>query len=251
MTTRYKTQGIVFKKDDRNESDRIFTIFTKDFGKLEVRAKAVRKIASKLKSGIDIFYLSEIEFIQGKSYKTLTDALSMGNFNSLFSDHNKLKIAAKVAELLDNFLKGQQKDENIWILILDIFEKLNSEYLKESGQRILYYYFLWNFFSELGFKPEVEKCVACRGKLNPYNIYFSSKEGGVICKQCLGKDAYAKKIKSDFIKLLRLVFKKDWQIISKLKLEDNFWNPLKDVSDNYYAYILSDHSFGVVAKEYK
>jgi len=44
MFTYYRAQGFILKKEDRGEADRIFTIYTKDFGKLELLAKAVRKI---------------------------------------------------------------------------------------------------------------------------------------------------------------------------------------------------------------
>ena len=75
MFLNYRTKGFIFKKEDRGEADQLFTIYTKDFGKLEILGKAIRKISSKLRSGAETFYLSEIEFIQGKTYKTLTDAI--------------------------------------------------------------------------------------------------------------------------------------------------------------------------------
>lgn len=43
MTVHYKTKGFVFKKNDANESNRIFSIFTADFGRLDIFAKAIRK----------------------------------------------------------------------------------------------------------------------------------------------------------------------------------------------------------------
>ena len=74
MALQYKTKGFIYKKRNRGETDRIFTIFTYDFGKIDVWGRAIRKIDSKLKSGIDIFYLSYIEFVQGKK-KTLLNTL--------------------------------------------------------------------------------------------------------------------------------------------------------------------------------
>ena len=48
MTTRYKTKAFVFKKNERNESDGFFSVFTDGFGRLDIFAKAIRKNASKL-----------------------------------------------------------------------------------------------------------------------------------------------------------------------------------------------------------
>ena len=65
MFTHYRTKGIILQKTDRGETDRLFTFYTKDFGKLDLLARAERKITSKLRGGLELFYLSEVEFIQG------------------------------------------------------------------------------------------------------------------------------------------------------------------------------------------
>jgi len=216
MAVHYKTDAIIFKKEDRLEADRMFTVFSHDFGKLDIRAKAIRKINSKLRSGIDIFYLSKIEFIRGKNNKTLTDADALKNNNNIAQDLRKLKIAYKIAGVLDKFIRGQQEDKEIWNLLIDIFEKLNDKQIVINSQQLFFYYFLWNFFSVLGHHPEILKCALCQGRLNPYNIYFSDKEGGIICKKCLELDKEARKMNSDVVKILRLILRKN--LGKKLKL---------------------------------
>ncbi len=232
MSLYYRTKGIVFKKDDRAEADRVFTIFTHDFGKLEVVARAIRKINSKLRAGIDVFHLSEIEFIQGKFYKTLTDSAAIERFKNISQDPEKLNISRKIAELIDCYINGQEKDEDIFNLLNETLAKLNSQ----TDPSLIYHYFFWNFFSILGYRPEIYKCAACQEKLNPYSIYFSNKEGGVICKNCLGADKQAEKINSDVVKVLRLFLKNDWQIISKLKIDKPSQILLEKVSESYHLY---------------
>ena len=147
MFTYYRAQGFILKKEDRGEADRIFTIYTKDFGKLELLAKAVRKIKSKLRVGLELFYLSEIEFIQGRAQKTLTDAVLINNFKNLRRDSEKLAIAYQVSEVLDGLVKGQEPDEKIWNLLKETFERLNDCSLSNISCSMIYYYFLWNFLS--------------------------------------------------------------------------------------------------------
>ncbi len=241
MTTYYRTKGFVFKKEDRSEADKIFSIFTEDFGKLEIRARAIRKITSKLRGGIDRVCLSEVEFIQGKNHKTLTDAVVVERFNGMAQSVEKLIISNKIADVLDNFIKGQQRDEGIFNLLNDVFQKLNDCAPHPKPYTLIYNYFFWNFFSELGYMPEIHKCAKCHEKLNPYSLYFSNMTGGVICKKCFGADNKAQKINSDIVKILRLILKKDWQILNRLRVEPLSQNLLKQISDNYYLYMLSGH----------
>ena len=172
-----------------------FSVFTEDFGRLDVFAKAIRKSKSKLRGGIDIFLMSEIEFIQGKNKKTLTDASIIEKFISLPCDLEKFKIANSIGQILDNFITGEEKDRGIFDLLKETFYKLDAQSSNREKGVFIYDYFLWNTLSLLGYRPEVQKCNICQQKLNPYNIYFSNREGGIICKKCLRQDVGGKKNK--------------------------------------------------------
>src|SRR3989344_3060193 len=139
MAVYYRTQGFIFKKKDILEVDRVFSIFTYDFGRLEIFGKAIRKITSKLRGGIEIFSLSEIEFIQGKNRKTLTDTIAIEKFSNIMQDPNKLEISYKIGDILDNFIKGQEKDKIVFVLLKETFNKLNSLKLQISGIQLIYY----------------------------------------------------------------------------------------------------------------
>lgn len=199
MATHYRTYGFVIKKTDRGEADQFFTIYTKDYGRLKVLGKAIRKIISKLRSGIGLFYLSEIEFIQGKTHKTLTDAISIENFSGIRKDLWKLKIAYQIVKVTDDLISGEEKDERIWQLLEEAMKKLSV-----SGGEIIYYYFFWNLISLLGYHPELRK-------------------------DSLGEE----KIDTDTAKILKIIFKKDWLILLKLKLEPRHHKSLQNISEYY------------------
>jgi len=151
MFIHHRSVGLIIKKEDRGEADQLFTIYTKDFGKLEVLAKSIRKISSKLRQGAEIFYFSEVEFIQGKGQKTLTDAIPIEKFGNLRQDLNRLKTAYQVAEAVDDFIKGQESDEKIWGLLSQTFRKINDLKFPAKNLQPIYRYFLFNFVSFLGY----------------------------------------------------------------------------------------------------
>jgi len=251
MFVHYRTQGLILAKEDRGEADQLFTIYTKDFGKLEILGKAVRKISSKLRSGTEIFYLSEIEFIQGKTHKTLTDAILVEKFRNLRLQPalpssqpsagplslKRLAIAYKISEVLDNLVKGQEADEKIWQLLFETFGRLNDINLQFTICNLQYYYFLWNLLSILGYKAELYNCVICQKKLTPEKLYFNPKEGGIICQNCFKENKSTKEIKPEIIKILRIILKNDWRTLLKLKIEAKYLKELASVSKNYLSLI--------------
>ncbi|UZE93437.1 MAG: DNA repair protein RecO [Candidatus Nealsonbacteria bacterium] len=234
MFVHYRTKGIILKKVDRKEADQLFTLYTKDFGKLKILGKAIRKISSKLRSGMEIFYLSEIEFIQGKAYKTLTDAIVIEKFENLRKDLGKLTVAVKISEALDNLILGQEPDKRIWNLLLRVFKELDRVDFKIKNLELIYYYFFWKLLSILGYQPELYQCSICQKKLKPEKLYFSKKEGGIICQNCFLKEKSGREITPDAVKILRIILDKNNQIIFRLKVKREQLRLLENISKEYF-----------------
>ena len=209
MAVHYRTQGFFIKKTDRGEDSRLFTVYTKNFGKLKILGRAIRKIRSKLKSGAEIFCLSEIEFIQGKARKTLTDAIPVENFSFIRKDLKKLKIVHQIFGVLDNFISKEEKDDEIWRLLSEVLDRLNNPQFKINHLPLVYYYFFWNFVSVLGYKPEFHDCTINKAKID-----------------------------CDIIKILKVILKKDWPILSRLKITPLHQRLLKIVSEWYTKKII-------------
>lgn len=247
MAVHYRTLGFILKKEDRGEADQLFTIFTKDFGKLEILGKAIRKIKSKLRCGAELFYFSEIEFIQGKTHKTLTDAILIKKFENIKKDLEKIKIAHKITDVVDGLVGGQEKDENIFNLLNEAFNKLNNFQFPRtprgglsggllSNFQLIYYYSVWNLLSILGYQIDLYHCVKCQEKLIPGLMNFSSESNGIICLKCSDDNTKDKVLISpEIIKIVRLFLKKDWKTLSRLKMEETYQKSLKLISESYLA----------------
>jgi DNA repair protein RecO (recombination protein O) len=81
------TQGIVLTRTNFGEADRIITMLTPDHGKVRVIAKGVRKIKSKLAGGIELFSVSQITYLPGKSeIHTLISARLQKHYGNIVQD---------------------------------------------------------------------------------------------------------------------------------------------------------------------
>lgn len=226
MADYHRTKGFVISKKDFREADQLFNVYTNDFGKIEVIGRGIRKISSKLRPGIGIFYFSEIEFIQGRHYKTLTDASAIKKFKNIRNDLAKSKIAYQIIDVANSFIHCQEKDEKIFALFEEFFNKLE----KEKKHQLFYHCFLWNFFSLLGYQIDLHNCALCRKKLVFGNLSYDIKKGGIICRSCLkGRNV----ISPEVVKILRFFKNKDWDTISRLKIEKSHINSLDVFLENY------------------
>lgn len=237
MFTHYRSQGFVLKEEKRGEADKVFIVFTKDFGKLKISGKAIRKIRSKLRAGIQPFYLSEIEFIQGKNQRTLTDAISLDKFPNIKKNFNKLRIISKITEVFNDLVKGEEPDEKLWNLLLEVFKGLDSSPSSHSLYSLIYYYFIWNLFSILGYKPIFDQCIVCQKKLVPDTLYFEMEQGGLMCGSCFKRSKKGEKTEVETIKILKVLLEKKWKIFSKLKIKTEHQKNLKKISEDYLAYL--------------
>lgn len=157
MSVHWRTQGIIVKKQDRGESDAVLTVFTKEFGKLKIWAASLRKITSKLRSGLEVPYLSDLAFIQGRSKKTVVDALPVQTYQGVRQDLSKLKVALRMLQTLDFFVRGEIRDEKAWALLKECLGVLNERVARKENCSRVYYYFFWNLVSILGWEPSHAK----------------------------------------------------------------------------------------------
>ncbi len=141
--THYRTNGIVLGVVNKGEADQLLTVFTEEFGKIEVLGRAIRKIKSKLRGGIDLFYYSELEFICGKNYKTLTDAILIEKFGTSPESFEAISQFTRVALVL---IPKEHRDTKLWQLLLRPSLDLSH---------------LWQLFEILGYKPELYDCAFC------------------------------------------------------------------------------------------
>jgi len=238
MFTHYRTRGFIIKKEDRGEADRLFTFFTEDFGKLELLARAERKIGSKLRAGLELFYLSEIEFIQGKRQKTLTDSLLINKFPNLRGDFKKSKVAYAIGGIVGRLVKGQEREEKIWDLLKEVFGELDKNSSKIQTWSLIYYYFLWNLLSFLGYELELQRCVLCQRKLKPEDVFFSSRDGGAVCGNCRKATKKAEKIRPNAIKVLRIFLKRDLKTLGRLIIGEREMKEISSFSKRYLSEVL-------------
>lgn len=147
------TNAVVLRRINYQEADRIVTFLTSDQGKITGMAKGVRKPKSKLAGGIELFGVSQITFIPGKSdINTLISTRLINNFGNIVKDFKRTQFGYEVLKLVNKSLEIEG-DEEVYKLLLSTLESLNNLDISLSLTK---FWFSLRFLDLMGHSPNIE-----------------------------------------------------------------------------------------------
>ncbi len=123
---RIDTRGIILARTDYGEADRIINFITPDQGKVAAIAKGVRKSKSKLAGGIELFSVSEISYIIGRSdINTLISSRLIKHYASIVKDLDRTASAYQMLKVL-NTATEDRAEEGYFNILLNSLEALDD-----------------------------------------------------------------------------------------------------------------------------
>lgn len=166
----YTTYGIIIKKKEIGESDKILSVFTEDFGRIEIFAKGTRKIKSKLRPHLNLFDFTRVSFITGREFFKLVDAEKIYSWKNLSKNKAKLEIISKSMFLFEKIICGEEKNKKLWNLLLNGFlflDKIDIQFREEL--KIFYGIFIIRILNLSGYinnLGEIEKKLTLNNNFN-------------------------------------------------------------------------------------
>jgi len=151
----YRTAAVVLRREDIFEADRLYHLYTEDFGRIRVIAGGVRKNNAKLTGHLEPFNLIWVELMAKKGGDLfITTALSETNILGENASPNQIALFTKMSDFILKMLKGQEKDEALWNFIIESFwaaknlETASDKFLSE---------FKSGFIKLMGFGADFEE----------------------------------------------------------------------------------------------
>lgn len=121
----YSVQAVILKRKNIGEADRILTLFTKEFGKLRVLAKGIRKISSRRGPHLEVFGFVKLFLHKGKTWDTVTETETIDQFSLLRKKLGRITLAYYLSELVDSLLPEKQEHRDVFLLLTDTLKTLN------------------------------------------------------------------------------------------------------------------------------
>ena len=219
-------------RKDWREFDQIVSLYTKEYGKIELLARGVKKIVSKNSAHLEPFSNIFVESVRGKEIDHLTRVVPILFFPNIRQDLAKSLAAGYAVSFLEKSMETREPDERIFDCFLSwlkfVEKQIDFNFILLDGLMIM----ILSFF---GFQPIIEKCVVCEKAIknmikenladstfNKIGFYFSG--GGVICQNCrIKKEEIREKIFDcglPEISGLQVLLKGDWRVINEFEMEE-------------------------------
>ena len=126
MAKTFKTEGIILKRTNFGEADRILTLYTKHYGKIKAMAKGVRRITSRKGGNVETFNHVTGFFAKGKNFEILTEVITVNVFGDWRKDLKKVGIAYYFSELIDKLTPEAQPNQAVFQLLKDHLSKIQQ-----------------------------------------------------------------------------------------------------------------------------
>ncbi len=122
-----RTEGIIIKRRNIGEADRLLTVFTKTDGKIIVKARGIRKIPSRRSAHVELLNLASLSLYKGSKFPVLTEATSLETFADIKNDLNKVGFAYHICELIDGLCPENQENRAVFSLLHNVLVRLEKE----------------------------------------------------------------------------------------------------------------------------
>lgn len=235
----YKYQAIILGKTDVSETDRIYTVYSKEMGKIRLLACGVRKPNAKLAGSLEPITYSEIFVAKGRGRGRITGAIVSENFLSIKENIFTLEKVFYIFKIFNRLMQDEEKDEKIFNIFFEYLLAMEECSLQKEELRmeILTFGFSFKLLNALGYGMEMKKCTGCSKKLKSNQNFFSAERGGILCVECAKFETKKVKISDESIKFIRIFIDNKIRNLAKIKTDKRNLENLKIIANETISWV--------------
>ena len=224
-----KTEAIVIRQAEVSESSRVVTLFSKDFGKLSVLAKGVKRLKGPFDAGIDLLSRCHVVFIRRSSgaLGILTEARLAARFQPPGPDLMSLYGGYYLAELLNGLTEDDDPAPLVYELAVRSLDGLMSDVQDSLSVIVEFEIGILRLSGHLG---DLTECTACGtsflepsgahtdGSPAPGRLVHWVSQGGLLCPSCCRPEYRKRSMSAGSVAALRQLGRMDRQMSARVRL---------------------------------
>jgi DNA repair protein RecO (recombination protein O) len=123
----YSTEGIILAKVNYSEADRIMVVFSKDFGKLSLIAKSVRKPESRKRGNLEVFNHIKFAAARGKNLDIITEVENINSYSKIRKSLKRMSVAYFIAETIGRITTEDEENQVLFLSVLNALSELETD----------------------------------------------------------------------------------------------------------------------------
>ncbi len=241
METRFTTEALVIKEMNVGESDRLVTLFTREYGVIKAFASGAKNIKSKKGAATSLLTYSSFTIKRKKDSFRIYEATPISMFFGAGSDIEILSLSQYFCELANVFAVEGTPNIELLRLILNSLHFLTKE--KRFPPLI-------KAITELrtavisGYSPNLIACDGC-GKFEDDIMYFEYQGGDLRCGTC-EKQGETAMIDRTLLSAMRHIAYSEFSKLYAFTIPDEKAKILADITGKYIT-VQTDHRFSALA----
>lgn len=132
----FTTPAFIVRSTDIGAVDRLYTLYTRDRGKLDVIAKGIRKAESKLQSSMQIAAELEVYVIAQRRF-TLGGSVIREVWQTIFSSLQAMWAFQHALDVVHALTQQEHKDTSVYVLLKNYLHALSMN-IHAPSERIAY-----------------------------------------------------------------------------------------------------------------
>ncbi|HEY4442437.1 MAG TPA: DNA repair protein RecO [Candidatus Elarobacter sp.] len=183
------TDAIVLRARPLGEADRVYTLLTRERGKVDAVAKGARRPKSATGGRLEPLAEVRVGLHRGRSLDVITEVRTIRSYWNGLVRPGAFATGSLFAETIDLFCEHD-------LPLPEIYQLLGGAIAAVAGSdapATLVPRFQLRLLDALGLAPASDVCIRCGGSLDEHGAWLDLEAGGLGCERCYGArgDAHA------------------------------------------------------------
>jgi DNA repair protein RecO (recombination protein O) len=175
-----RDDAVVLRTYKSGESDRVVVLWTRNYGKVRVLAKGIRKTTSRLGGNLETLAYVNVDLVKTRGeFYIARHVAHRERLTTLRGSYARINAGYAVVEVMDAIPSDDVADEDIFELLTRVLMTLDDE---TYDPMLVPSSFYFKLLALDGSGPVVDECVNC-GRDVPL-VAFDAEVGGTLCGDC-------------------------------------------------------------------
>jgi len=235
--------GFVIGVTDYKETDRFYTIYTKERGRMRIMGKGTLKFQSKLAPHMTPFTELKLMIAHGKIWGKLASVERMVDYSRIRDNLDNFGLGLGLNELLYRAVSDGEPDALMYEFIREAYSWIQT--LPELSFKRLAFVnsaLTLKWLVLIGFGPHCDACVGCNLEHSEISgAHISVSHGGLVCTDCVhgNLSEYSDSVEVDFEMLaaIRFLGRAPFESLMTQEIE-GLLDSLIEIQDEFVRYHL-------------